>query len=130
MTTRVLTELKPKCLLLNELLTDQDLTRYEYVIVSDDDIKLPDQFLDRYLAVQTLLAFAIAQPARTHNSFVDHCIVLQQAGAVARQTMFVESGPLVSFHRSAFGLTLPYDEESSMGWGVENVWAYRVQEML
>jgi len=127
-TARVLPELKPKCLLLNDLLAAHDLTKYEYVIVADDDIKLPEQFLDRYLAVQTALEFAIAQPARTQNSFVDHPIVLQQAGAVARQSLFVESGPLVSFHQSAFGLTLPYDQDSLMGWGVENVWAYRIQE--
>jgi hypothetical protein len=127
-TTHAVPGLKPKCLLLNDLLAAQDLDRFAYVVVSDDDIALPERFLDRYLALQTRLSFAIAQPARTPESFIDHHIVVQQRGAAARQTLFVESGPLVSFQRPAFHLALPYDLSSPMGWGVENVWAYRVQQ--
>ena len=78
------------------------------------------------IAMQRRLDFSIAQPARTSNSYIDHPIVEQQRGVVARRTQFVEIGPVVSFHRSVFPLVFPFDVTSPMGWGYENVWAERV----
>jgi len=45
-------------------------------------------------------------------------------GVAARQTLFVEVGPVVSFHRSIYDLVFPFDLASSMGWGYENIWSY------
>src|SRR5512134_657284 len=50
-TARVVDKLSPKFFLLNQLLKQIDLHDFEYLIVSDDDIQLPDGFLDRYLAL-------------------------------------------------------------------------------
>ena len=102
----------------------EDLANFDYVLLSDDDVVLPEQFLDQFIPLQGLLDFAIAQPARTGNSYIDHPIVEQQRGVLARQTRFVEIGPVVSFHRSAFELVFPFDLTSPMGWGYENVWSY------
>ena len=114
----------PKFQLLNGLLAKEDLAEYEYVLIIDDDIVLPDQFVDRFLPLQSCLGFSIAQPARTGNSYLDHPIVEQQWGVAARQTLFVEIGPVVSFRRSIYDLVFPFDLASSMGWGYENVWSY------
>jgi hypothetical protein len=102
------------------------LRDYEYVIVVDDDIRLPDHFLDKFLDLQTALGFSLAQPARTTNSYIDHPVVKQVEGVVARQTLFVEIGPVTSFHRSIFNIVFPFDLTSPMGWGYENIWAYRL----
>src|SRR5439155_1423176 len=101
---------------------------YEYVLAIDDDVVLPDGFLDQFLAVQRQLGFALAQPARTGNSYIDHPIVEQQWGVLARRTLFVEIGPAVSFHRSCFDLVFPFDLTSPMGWGYENRWAYLLSQ--
>jgi glycosyltransferase involved in cell wall biosynthesis len=122
-TTQVLWGNRLKSELLNELLAGQDLTQYQYVLSVDDDITLPEHFLDRFLSLQECLGFAIAQPARTSDSHIDLPIVEQQRGVIARQTHFVEIGPLVSFHRSIFPLVFPFDLTSPMGWGYENVWS-------
>jgi hypothetical protein len=98
------------------------------VVMTDDDIVVPDGFLDLFLGVQASLGFDLAQPARTLNSYVDHPIVLQQRGVVARRTRFVEIGPLVSFGREIYDLVFPFDETNPMGWGFENVWAYLIRE--
>jgi hypothetical protein len=98
------------------------------VVSADDDIRLPARFLDRFLTLQADLEFALAQPARTGNSYLDHPIVEQQQGVVARQTRFVEIGPLVSFHQSVYDRVFPFDLTSPMGWGYENVWAFRLME--
>jgi hypothetical protein len=112
--------------LINRLLTQEPLGDYEYLIVIDDDVQLPENFLRHFLAAQTSLDFRVAQPARTANSYVDHPIVVQQAEIFARQTQWVEVGPVVSIHRSVFDVLLPFDERSPMGWGYENVWAYEL----
>ncbi len=121
-TVRTLLKKTPKFQILNDLLGKEDLAEYEYVLIMDDDIVLPDQFLDRFIALQTDLNFALAQPARTGNSYLDHPIVEQQWGVAARQTLFVEIGPVVSVHRSAYELIFPFDLTSPMGWGYNNVW--------
>jgi len=89
--------------LINRLLTQEPLGDYEYLIVIDDDIQLQENFLRHFLAAQTSLDFRVAQPARTANSYVDHPIVVQRPEIFARQTQWVEVGPVVSIHRSVFG---------------------------
>jgi glycosyltransferase involved in cell wall biosynthesis len=118
----------PKYSLLNRLLADEDVEGYDFVLTTDDDIVLPDGFLDLLLGVQAGVGFDLAQPARTLNSYVDHPIVLQQRGVVARRTLFVEIGPLVSFGREIYDLVFPFDESNPMGWGFENVWAHLLRE--
>ena len=66
--------------------------------------------------------FALAQPARTHASYIDHPFVEQLTGIDARWTRFVEIGPVFSMRRDAAELMVPFDENSPMGWGYDFVW--------
>jgi GT2 family glycosyltransferase/glycosyltransferase involved in cell wall biosynthesis len=116
----------PKFVLINELLADVKLSDFDYVIVADDDIILPDFFLDRFLCAQASLGFCLAQPARTAGSYADHAIAVQEQNTFARETQWVEVGPLVSIHRSVYELVMPFDLTSPMGWGYENIWAYNL----
>jgi len=116
----------PKFTLINRLLQTVDLSCYRYLIICDDDIELSPYFLDGFLAVQRSLDFRLAQPARTSDSYIDHGIVEQCPGLIARQTLFVECGPLVSVHESVYELLIPFHAESPMGWGYENIWSYRL----
>jgi hypothetical protein len=112
----------PKFELLNRLLRGVDLDGLDHLVVADDDIALPEGFLDRYLALVERYGFALAQPARTHDSFVDHGFVERLDGLDARQTRYVETGPLFSLQRAAFPLLLPFDETPPMGWGLDFTW--------
>jgi hypothetical protein len=116
----------PKYVAVNALLRRVDLADMDFLIVCDDDIALPAGFTDRFLHIQSMLGFALAQPARATGTPVDHEIVEAEPGLVGRQTLFVESGPLFSIHHRAFDLLLPFDLTSPMGWGYEYVWAYRI----
>ncbi|HYI11017.1 MAG TPA: glycosyltransferase [Thermoanaerobaculia bacterium] len=118
--------LRPKFPLLNDLLSRVDYRGFAHLVIFDDDIFLPDGFLDRFLDAQQRLGYALAQPARTANSHIDHAIVEQEPGTFARETRWVEVGPVVSMHQSAFESLLPFDVRSPMGWGYENVWAYEL----
>jgi hypothetical protein len=92
------------------------------VIVADDDISLPAGFLDSYLGLVERYDFALAQPARTFTSFTDHQFVTQLQGIQARETRFVEIGPLFSMRADALQVLTPFDEASPMGWGYDFVW--------
>lgn len=112
----------PKFALLNRLAKGADLSAYDAVLVTDDDITLPAGFLDAYLAWQFRLGLALAQPARAIHSFYDHRFTLRRPWCTARETRFVEIGPVFSLTRAAISHLLPFDERSPMGWGYDYVW--------
>lgn len=112
----------PKFELLNRLLSELALDDYRYLMVVDDDIELPQGFLDQFLAIQEARDFTLAQPARTHDSFTDHHFVNQLIGVESRPTRFVEIGPLMSLRRDGYKMLLPFDENAPMGWGLDFVW--------
>lgn len=113
----------PRSTLLNRLVGPEDLLAYDYVIVSDDDLRLPTDFLDDYIDVVECLGFSLSQPARTWYSHISHPITKRDRQCIARQTRFVEIGPLVCIRRDVFGLVFPFPEASGMGWGLDFVWA-------
>ena len=112
----------PKFLLLNRLIKKVDLSRYEFLVICDDDIVFPTKFVDSYLELVLRHEFSLAQPSRTHNSYIDWAFVEQLDGITARSTRFVEIGPFFSIRRNAFSILLPFDETSPMGWGYDFVW--------
>ena len=75
-----------------------------------------------FLGYVAKFRFALSQPARTPESYIDHFITACMPGIDARLTRFVEIGPIFCIHRSAFGVLLPFDERSPMGWGYDFVW--------
>jgi hypothetical protein len=112
----------PKFAILNRLLAAAELDAYDYVLFSDDDVALPCGFLDRYLALVGRYDLALAQPARTHDSYSDHPFVEQLDGLDARRTRFVEIGPIFSVRRDALPGIVPFDPTSPMGWGYDFAW--------
>lgn len=118
----------PKFQLLNRLVDGLDLSEYGYVLLFDDDIILPDGFLDGFISRQETYDFALAQPARTHDSYIDHRIVEQVDEVDARRTRFVEIGPVVSIRRDAVNRLIPFDADCGMGWGLDFVWPVIMEE--
>jgi hypothetical protein len=119
---------RPKFGLLNELLSRFfDRGRHAYVLVCDDDVTMPAAFLDRYLDLVERHDLALAQPARTHDSYTDHAIVEQLEGLDARATRFVEIGPVFSMRQDVLPLLVPFDVASPMGWGYDYVWPVQIE---
>jgi hypothetical protein len=119
-TVATVTQSTPKCTLLNRLL--DGFQQFDWVLFCDDDIEVAEGFADALIAVAQHLDFALLQPARTQDSYIDHPIVGQFPGLLARQTRFVEIGPVVCLRRDAASLLLPFSDQSSMGWGLDFVW--------
>jgi len=121
-------EMVPRGIMLNRLLSKVRVDDFEYVIVCDDDVVVRRGWLDYFLGLQSRHDLALAQPARTRNSWVDHPITRQAPGSECRYTKFVEIGPIVSIHRRLFPYLLPFDVTSPMGWGLDLVWPVTIAE--
>jgi hypothetical protein len=121
-TVRELHARAPKWQIVNELISTEDVRGFDYVLVCDDDVLLAKDFVDCFIAEQQSVDFALAQPARTWRSYTDHPIVRRRLFTRARETNFVESGPVVSFRRDFIRLLLPFSPESPMGWGYDLTW--------
>ncbi len=124
-TVSVIEKPTPRCHLLNKMLSDAE--RFDWVLIVDDDIEAPPGFVDALIFVALSFDFAVCQPARTPDSFVDHAIVRRHAGLLARQSRFVEIGPVVLIRRDAMPYLLPFAENDSMGWGLDFVWPVRME---
>jgi len=116
----------PKFELLNQVLQDADA--FDWVIVADDDVIIPASWLDSYLALVDRFDFALSQPARTRDSFIDHRIVAQAPGLLARRTRFVEIGPVFCIRRDALPLLVPFETDVGMGWGLDFIWPMRLEK--
>jgi hypothetical protein len=115
-------ERTPKFTLINRLIGEADIAEYDYIMVCDDDVSLPADFTDRFIGWQQRCDFALAQPARTWNSYVDHGFVRRSLWSKARETRFVEIGPIFCMNRTMAKLLVPFDQTSAMGWGYDLVW--------
>lgn len=118
----------PKFKILNTLLSDIEIDDYDYLIITDDDIVMPDNFLDVYIDTVEKVDFSLSQPARSRFSELSHEITAVNKTLIARQTNFVEIGPVFAIRKELFENILPFDETSPMGWGYDFVWPYIVQQ--
>ncbi|MDE2318917.1 MAG: hypothetical protein KGK02_04375 [Rhodospirillales bacterium] len=119
-TMMVVKERKPKFQLLDQLTGDAG--EFDWVFLCDDDVEFSTGFLDRFIGLAERYDFALCQPARTVDSFTDHPIVQVLPGLTARQTNFVEIGPVVCIRRDAARLLMPFGPAAGMGWGLDFVW--------
>jgi hypothetical protein len=104
---------------LNRLL--EAAPRSDWTLAVDDDVALPERFLDRFLALVEHLGLDLAQPAQSMRSHAAWRVTRRRA-ALARRTLFVEIGPVTAFSRRAAEALLPFPE-LRWGWGLDNHWS-------
>lgn len=94
----------------------------DWTLLVDDDIVLPQRFLDRFVGVAEALGFDLAQPAQTLASHAAWSSARRQPFVLARRTNFVEIGPVTAFSRRAAHELLPFPD-LRMGWGLDLHWS-------
>ncbi|MGH2856704.1 MAG: hypothetical protein ACRDMJ_04385 [Solirubrobacteraceae bacterium] len=94
----------------------------DWLLVVDDDVALPRGFLDAFVFLAERFDLRIAQPAHRARSHAAWRVTRRRTRTVARQTGFVESGPLVGFHSSTFETLLPFPRLRA-GWGLDTHWS-------
>ena len=104
---------------LNLLLADHAPSHHDWLIVLDDDVELPRGFLDRFLFLCERFQLQLAQPAHRLNSHAAWPQTRRRPRSVARETAFVEIGPVTGFAAATFSTLLPFPE-LRMGWGLDS----------
>jgi GT2 family glycosyltransferase len=112
---------------LNALLAAHPPDGFDWLLVVDDDVALPDGFLDCFLHVAEAAGLRLAQPAHRLHSHAAWAITRRRPGVAARRTTFVEIGPVTAFHRDTFATLLPLPA-LRMGWGLDAHWAAVARE--
>jgi hypothetical protein len=99
----------------------------DWTLVVDDDVVLPRNFLDGFVALAEALDFQLAQPAQTLASHAAWASARRVPFSVARRTNFVEIGPVTAFSRTAAAELLPFPT-LKMGWGLDLHWGAVAEE--
>jgi GT2 family glycosyltransferase len=104
---------------LNALIGDR---RADWLVVVDDDVVLPERFLDRMLVLCEAFGLALAQPAQSLASHAAWRVARRRPLSTLRETRFVEIGPVTLFRRDAAAELLPFPP-LRYGWGLDLAWA-------
>ena len=107
---------------INLALDQHDISAFDWLIVTDDDIAFPPGFTDNFLYLATKANLHLCQPAHQFHSFNRFLLTYRAWNSLVRLTNFVESGPITAFHRDSFGLLLPFPE-LRWSWGVDITWS-------
>jgi len=107
---------------INRALAGHDPAGYDWLLIADDDIAVPDGFLDLLLYFAARCDFKLAQPAHRFLSFASFAVTERHWGALVRRSGFVEIGPVTLLHRDTFADLLPFPE-LRWAWGLDIWWA-------
>jgi hypothetical protein len=94
----------------------------DWLLVVDDDVRLPRRFLDRFLGLIEHFGLDLAQPAQTMASHAGWRVMRRRPLSVLRETRWVEIGPVTAFSRKAAAELLPFPD-LRYGWGLDAHWA-------
>lgn len=112
---------------LNTLLAEAgSLEHFDWLLIADDDVKLPAQFLDTFIFLAEHFALDLCQPAHARTSHAAWKVTRRRMGLLAHETRFVEIGPVAGFAHSTFSELLPFPP-LRMGWGLDAHWAALAQ---
>ena len=112
---------------LNALLRAAAPAGFDWLLVVDDDVVLPERFVDGLLGVAERLDLALAQPAQTLASHAAWPVTRRRPGSLARETGFVEIGPVTALRRDVADELTPFPE-LRFGWGLDLPWAALARE--
>lgn len=111
--------------LLNEAVATIDVPDDAWLLLCDDDVTMDVGSLADAVRLAVLAGFDIAQPTHAWGSPHSWSVNRHRLLMWARQTRFVETGPLLMFGPRARAVCLPLDDTLGMGWGSEATWGTR-----
>jgi hypothetical protein len=111
---------------LNQLLALAGLEDAGWIVILDDDVRLPKRFCDRLIAVAERAGLQLGQPALSWRSDAAWQVVRRRP-YLLRITRFVEIGPVTLMSRKVIDALLPFPEEGR-GWGLELYWGALAQQ--
>jgi hypothetical protein len=99
----------------------------DWTVVLDDDVVLPPRFLDRLVGLCERYGLTLAQPAQTLASHAAWEVTRRRPLSIARETAFVEIGPVTALRGDAARELTPFPD-LRYGWGLDLHWAALARE--
>lgn len=112
---------------LNDLLAEHPAAGHDWLLLVDDDVVLPPGFLDVFVCLAEHFDFSLAQPAHRWRSHAAWQVTRRRPGVLARQTRYVEIGPVCALRAGTFDALLPFPE-LRFGWGLDLHWSALARE--
>ena len=106
---------------INILVARHNIRNFDWILMVDDDVELPSDFIDSFIALSEYADFKISSPAHRYYSYWSHDVTHRQHGSLIRQTNFVEVGPITAFHQDTYESIFPLPD-LKYGWGLDFVW--------
>ena len=100
---------------------------FDWVLVLDDDVLLPECFVDRMIGLAEHFGLVLAQPAQSLASHAAWPVTRRRRGSLLRESRFVEIGPVTLFRGDAFSELTPFPP-LRFGWGLDLHWAALAEE--
>jgi hypothetical protein len=107
---------------LNELLERHPAAGHDWLLLLDDDVRLPRGFLDVFVFLADRFGLSLAQPAHRRRSHAAWAVTRRRPAVVARETQFVEIGPVSALRSDTFEELLPFPP-LRYGWGLDSHWS-------
>jgi hypothetical protein len=111
---------------INLAVAGHDLSKFDWVLILDDDIAVPDHFLDLFVYFCHRERLQLAMPAHRFLSHKIFAVTERHWGSVVRRTAFVEIGPLTLLHATLFAQLMPFPS-LRFGWGLDVLWSSEAQ---
>lgn len=105
----------------NMLLQKYDLSTFDWIFTVDDDVALPRDFTDIFLALAESAQLKIAGPAHRGVSYHSYPMTVRRYDCLVRETSYVEVGPVTAFRREVFPDIFPFPN-LRYGWGLDLTW--------
>jgi hypothetical protein len=109
--------------LLNRLVaTIPPADRRDGLVVADDDVRFTIGDVGALVEAGRRVGYDLYQPAHVATSHHSWTFVRRRPLSFARETEFVEQGPVVVLSERAQAALLPFPEDLGMAWGIEARW--------
>jgi hypothetical protein len=107
---------------INNILARHRLCDFDWILITDDDVALPSNFLDLFLYYCIKNKLKLAMPAHRFLSHKTFAITERNCASTVRLTNFVEIGPITIIHRDAFSSLIPFPS-LRYAWGLDVLWS-------
>jgi hypothetical protein len=112
---------------LNWLYNAKRVNKDSWVVLADDDFLFINGGLARTMEVMKRANFVLAQPGQSLLGWWSILFNVSRPLTTARDTNYVEQGPIVIADPTFAPKIFPLPEKNDMGWGVEAEW-FRMKE--
>jgi hypothetical protein len=111
----------------NKLYNAKPIQEGSWVVLADDDVLFVRGSLTRTISIMKQAGLSLAQPSQSILGWWTFPFNVARPFLVARDSNYVEQGPLLVADPLFAKLILPLPDENDMGWGIEAEW-YRAKE--